>query len=55
MLARVLERTGDDTGAENANALARTTLDTFAAGLSAGRRERFLASPFLDAALTPTL
>ncbi|MGH3133909.1 MAG: AAA family ATPase, partial [Gaiellaceae bacterium] len=54
MLARVLERTGDDAGAHDAATLARSTLDDFAAGLSPPRRERFLASPHLEASLAPS-
>ncbi|HXF98696.1 MAG TPA: adenylate/guanylate cyclase domain-containing protein [Gaiellaceae bacterium] len=50
-LARALADAGDDEGAEGAAALARETVDAFAAGLSATRRERFLASPHLEAAL----
>jgi class 3 adenylate cyclase/tetratricopeptide (TPR) repeat protein len=49
--ARALERTGDDSAAEAAARTARETVEAFAAGLSPTRRERFLASPFLDAAL----
>jgi tetratricopeptide (TPR) repeat protein len=49
-LSRALERTGDDDAASEAAALARTTLETFAAGLSPERRERFLGSPYLPAA-----
>ena len=46
-LARVLADTADDSGAEEAAGLSRRALDDFAAGLSATRRERFLASPQL--------
>jgi class 3 adenylate cyclase/tetratricopeptide (TPR) repeat protein len=52
-LAVSLEQAGDDDGAEEAAGVARDTLDAFAAGLSATRRERFLASPYLRASLGP--
>jgi class 3 adenylate cyclase/tetratricopeptide (TPR) repeat protein len=48
-LARALSDSGDDNAAEEAARLARRTLDDFAAGLSETRRERFLASPYLEA------
>jgi class 3 adenylate cyclase/tetratricopeptide (TPR) repeat protein len=47
-LARALADAGDDDGANEAAELARRTLDDFAAGLSETRRERFLASPYLE-------
>jgi class 3 adenylate cyclase/tetratricopeptide (TPR) repeat protein len=52
-LARALEQAGDDDGAEESKALARSTLEAFAAGLSEDRRRRFLASPYLDELLAP--
>jgi class 3 adenylate cyclase/tetratricopeptide (TPR) repeat protein len=48
-LARARLAAGRDDGAEEAAELARTTLDGFVARLSATRRERFLASPYLEA------
>jgi class 3 adenylate cyclase/tetratricopeptide (TPR) repeat protein len=51
-LARVRADADDDEGAEDAYALARRTLDQFAAGLSETRRERFLASSHLEAEIT---
>ena len=50
-LAVSLEQAGDDAGAEDAARLAQSTLEEFAAGLSATRRERFMASPHLRASL----
>jgi ATP/maltotriose-dependent transcriptional regulator MalT len=46
-LAEALAATGDDSGAEAAAQRARTTIDSFAVGLSGARRERFLAAPQL--------
>jgi eukaryotic-like serine/threonine-protein kinase len=51
VLSRAHERAGDDAKAEEAALLARSALDEFAARLSSDRRERFLASPYLE----PTL
>jgi predicted Zn-dependent protease len=51
-LARALERAGDDDAAEEATAVARSRVEGFAAGLSPTRRERFLASPYLEASFT---
>jgi class 3 adenylate cyclase/tetratricopeptide (TPR) repeat protein len=48
-LARARAGAGDDDGAQKAAELARSTLGSFAAGLSETRRERFLASPYLEA------
>jgi predicted Zn-dependent protease len=53
-LARVRAHAGDDDGADEAHGLARGALDQFAAGLSETRRERFLASPYLEAEITLT-
>jgi tetratricopeptide (TPR) repeat protein len=47
-LARALADTGDDTAADEAAAAARRALVAFAAGLSETRRERFLASPYVE-------
>jgi class 3 adenylate cyclase/tetratricopeptide (TPR) repeat protein len=52
-LARALERAGDDDGAEAAATLGRGTIATFAGGLSPARRDRFLASPYLEPSITP--
>jgi hypothetical protein len=41
-----------DDGADEAHGLARRALDQFAAALSETRRERFLASPYLEAEIT---
>ena len=51
-LARVRADADDDDGADEAHGLARRALDQFAAGLSETRRERFLASPYLEAEIT---
>jgi tetratricopeptide (TPR) repeat protein len=50
-LALALADAGDDAGADETAALARRTLDAFVAGLSETRRERFLASPYLEATI----
>jgi len=52
-LARALERADDDDGAEAASTVARGTIATFAGGLSPARRDRFLASPYLEPSITP--
>jgi predicted Zn-dependent protease len=46
-LAEALAATGDDSGAEAAAQRARTTIDSFAGGLSDVRRDRFLTAPQL--------
>lgn len=46
-LAEALYAAGDDSGAEKALRKTRETVDSFAAGLSDERRERFLAAPQL--------
>jgi hypothetical protein len=48
-LARARADAGRDDRAQEAAELARSTLGSFAAGLSETRRERFLASPYLEA------
>ncbi|HUP33070.1 MAG TPA: adenylate/guanylate cyclase domain-containing protein [Gaiellaceae bacterium] len=50
-LARARADSGDDDGAIEAAELARRTLDDFAAALSETRRERFFASPYLQASI----
>jgi class 3 adenylate cyclase/tetratricopeptide (TPR) repeat protein len=56
VLAHALGRASDDDGAEAAAGVARSTIETFARGLSVPRRERFLAAPHLEAFLrTPAL
>jgi len=52
-LTRALERAGDDDGAEAAATVGRGTIATFAGGLSPARRDRFLASPYLEPSITP--
>ena len=51
ILAGALDRAGDEDGAEVAAGVARGTVETFARGLSAPRRQRFLAAPHLEAFL----